>query len=116
MNDREVAFLRLSSDIMIQVQNTDSFSSSMREHLYAGNVVITGDWLPYETLDKKGCFMLKVSDVDLVGEKLVYAINNLDSLKKRCQGNPEIIWELSSWENNIDSWCNLYDEVLFGSR
>ena len=39
--------------------------------------------------------MLKVSSVDEVGEKLVYAINNLDSLKDKCKNNPEIIWGLS---------------------
>ncbi len=49
---------------MIQLQATDSFSSSMRETLYAGNIVITGDWLPYGTLDEKGVFMLKVSSVE----------------------------------------------------
>lgn len=112
MSDEEVAMLRKASDIMIQAQTTDQFSGSMQEHLYAENVVITGDWLPYGTLYEKGVFMLKVSSVDGVGEKLVYAVNNLDSLKEKCKKNPEIIWELSSWEKNIQSWIDMYEELL----
>ena len=75
----------------------------MQEHLYAENIVITGDWLPYNTLDERGVFMLKVSSVDEVGEKLVYALNNLEQLKKKCERNSQIIWKLSSWEKNIQS-------------
>ena len=116
MQDEEVAMLRVASEIMIQVQTTDSLSSSMRESLYAGNVVITGDWLPYGILDEKGVFMLKVSSVEEVGEKLVYAVNNLDSLKEKCKKNPEIIWELSSWEKNIQSWIDIYEELLQKER
>lgn len=112
MPDEEMAMLRRASDIMIQVQITDQFSGSMQEHLYSENVVITGDWLPYGTLDEKGIFMLKVSSVEEVGEKLVYALNNLDSLKEKCKKNPEIIWELSSWEKNIQSWIDVYEELL----
>ncbi len=116
MPDEEMAMLRRASDIMIQVQITDQFSGSMQEHLYSENVVITGDWLPYGTLDEKGIFMLKVSSVEEVGEKLVYALNNLDSLKEKCKKNPEIIWELSSWEKNIQSWIDMYEELLHRGR
>jgi len=112
ISDEEMAMLRKASDLMIQVQTTDQFSGSMQEHLYTENVVITGDWLPYGTLDEKGVFMLKVSSVEEVGEKLVYAVNNLDSLKEKCKKNPEIIWELSSWEKNIQSWIDMYEELL----
>jgi len=110
--DEEVAILRKASDIMIQTRITDQFSGSMMEHLYTENLVITGDWLPYRTLDEKGIFMLKVSSVEEVGEKLVYALNNLDSLKEKCKKNPEIIWELSNWEKNIQSWIDMYEELL----
>ncbi|MDK2801675.1 MAG: hypothetical protein PWQ70_3294 [Clostridiales bacterium] len=116
MIDKEIATIRKISNIMIHVQTTDSFSSSMREHLYAANIVITGDWLPYDTLDERGVFMLKVSSVDEVGDKLLYAINNFDELKNKCRNNPRIIWELSSWEKNIHKWLEIYNEVLRGKN
>jgi len=116
LSDEEVAMVRKASDIMIQVQKTDQFSGSMQEHLYAKNIVITGDWLPYDILDERGVFMLKVSSVDEVGNKLLYAINNMDKLKNKCLNNPKIIWELSSWENNIQSWVDMYEELLRRER
>lgn len=116
LQDREVAFIRKASDIMIQLQTTDQFSGSMQEHLYAENIVITGDWLPYDILDERGVFMLKVSSVDEVGNKLLYAINNMNELKNKCRNNPKIIWELSSWERNINKWLEIYEEVLRGKN
>ncbi len=115
MPDREIALIRKASDVFINVQVSDQFSGSMQEHLFAENVVITGDWLPCKTLDERGVFMRKVSSVDDVGRELVHVANNLDSLRKDCLKNPDIIWELSSWEKNIQSWVGLY-EGFFDNR
>ncbi|WP_181419062.1 glycosyltransferase [Mesotoga sp. TolDC] len=115
MPDREIALIRKASDVFINVQVTDQFSGSMKEHLFAENVVITGDWLPYKTLDERGVFMRKVSSVDDVGRELLHVAHNLDSLRKNCLINPDIIWELSSWEKNIQSWVGLY-EGFFDNR
>jgi len=112
MQDREIAMIRKASDVFINVQVSDQFSGSMQEHLFAENVVITGDWLPYKTLDERGVFMHKISSVDDIGEALVHVANNLDSLRKRCLENPSIIWELSSWEKNIQPWVDLYEKFL----
>jgi len=46
----------------------DRIIVTVQEYLYAENIVITGDWLPYDTLDERGVFMLKVSSVEEVGE------------------------------------------------
>jgi len=108
MNPTEAAIFRKASDIMIQVQTTDVLSGSMLEHLYADNIVITGDWLPYKVLDDNGIFMLKVSYVSQVGEMLTFAINNYEELCKENKDSKEFIWGLASWEANLKSWINLY--------
>lgn len=112
LSDYEVAQLRKASDITINLPISDQLSGSLQESLYAGNVVITGDWLPYKILEEKGIFMLKVSSMDEVGEKLVYSLNNLRDLKESCKGNSQIIWNMSSWDKNIDSWIQMYQELL----
>jgi len=112
LQDSEIALIRKASDVFINVQITDQFSGSMQEHLFAENVVITGDWLPYRTLDERGVFMLKVSSVDDVGRELVFVANNIDSLRTGSMKNPDIIWELSSWEKNINVWIDLYEKFL----
>ena len=112
LSDYEVAQLRKSSDIMINLQISDQLSGSMQESLYTGNIVIAGDWLPYKILEEKGIFMLKVSSVGEVGEKLLYSVNNLRKLKESCKGSSQIIWNISSWDKNIDNWIQMYLELL----
>jgi glycosyltransferase involved in cell wall biosynthesis len=70
----ENAYIKLASDIMINVLETDSFSGSMQEFLYAGNIVITGNWLPYDVLDGEGIVYFKIDAVDDLREKLEYII------------------------------------------
>ena len=112
LSDYKVAQLRKASDIMINLPISDQLSGSMQESLYTGNIIITGDWLPYKILEEKGIFMLKVSSVGEVGEKLLYSVNNLRNLKESCKGNSQIIWNISSWDKNINDWIQMYKELL----
>jgi len=56
--------------------------------------------------------MLKVSSVGEVGEKLLCSVNNLRNLKESCKGNSQIIWNISSWDKNINDWIHMYSEML----
>ncbi|MDD7795331.1 glycosyltransferase [Clostridium sp. 'White wine YQ'] len=110
LSDEDVAKLRVISDIMIHVQTTDQLSGSMQEYLYAGNVVITGSWLPYEIFKNKDVYLLEVNRVEDVGEKVIYAIENLEKLIVNCEENKEKIWNMTSWKKVIDTWRNVYKE------
>ena len=112
LSDYEVAQLRKASDIMINLPISDQLSASMQEYLYTENIVITGEWLPYRILEEKGIFMLKVSSVGEVGEKLLYSVNNLRNLKESCKGNSQIILDISRWDKNINDWIDMYLEIL----
>jgi hypothetical protein len=98
------AYIKLASDMMINILQTDSFSGSMQEFLYAGNVVITGGWLPYRTFEEAGVFWLKIPNADALGETLSMALIKLEVLKKQTEKNRKIIASLSGWENNIGNW------------
>ena len=108
MTNEEISCLRLATDIMIQVQKSDQLSGSMQEHLYAGNLIITGKWLPYDTFVNEGIYFRRVGNVDDLGNELLESLANLQAEKAKCKDNPDIIFRLSSWEKNIDSWLNLY--------
>lgn len=105
LDPKGVAHLRLGTDIMIQVQLTDQFSGSMQEHLFAGNMVITGDWLPYKTLEDQGIELVKVASVSEVGKTLLSCLNELDGWRAE---NLDSIWALSSWNSNIQKWIDIY--------
>lgn len=108
LDDIDNARLRLSSDIMIQLQANDQLSGAMQEHLFAGNVVITGAWLPYQVFRSKGIFFREILEVANIGDDLVYCLNNLAREKQKCIGNDELIYSMSGWENTITDWVNVY--------
>lgn len=103
------ATIKLSSDIMINMLTTDSFSGSMQEFLYASNVVITGSWLPYELFDKQGVVYKKINEPSELTAMLIKVLNDLPSFKKELGSNMNIIRNLSSWDNNIESWIKAYE-------
>ncbi len=103
------AAVKLASDIMINILETDSFSGSMQEFLYADNLVITGNWLPYELFDAEGISYLKIDHIEALSKTLTVALQQLDTERPKLQKNREIIYKLSSWKNNITSWINTYE-------
>lgn len=112
----DVAKLRLASDIMINVQISDQFSGSMQECLFAGSVVITGSWLPYDTFWENGIFALQIQKISELNGMLKYALNNLDNLKEKSKKNKDIIWELSSWKKNAPKWLDMYKDLMKKSK
>lgn len=110
--DPDIARLRKMTDIFINIQKTDHLSGSLLEHLYAGSIVISGRWLPYDILDEKGVFQLYVDSPVEVGEKLLEAVSNLESYKTKAMDNSSIVGDISRWSVNIVKWAQAY-KTLF---
>jgi len=101
------ANIKLASDIMINMLETDSFSGSMQEFLYADNIIITGSWLPYEVFDEAGVQYIKIDNIDELPFKLAQLINS-DIKTYDISKNQNIISGLSLWDNTIQSWADIY--------
>jgi glycosyltransferase involved in cell wall biosynthesis len=101
--------LRLAADIFIHIQSRDQMASSMLEHIAAGSVVITGKWLPYESLEELGVYFIRINKVDDLKETLLEVIKHLDIHLELCKKNREIILKLMSWETNKRSWYEVYN-------
>ncbi len=108
----EIAVLRLVSDIFINVQNTDSFSASMQEYLFAGNVVINGSWLPYAEIRSIGMYDIQIGKIEDLSEMIPEIVDNLNSYKNLSRVNKDIIWNISSWNKNIERWKYFYSNVI----
>jgi hypothetical protein len=110
LSDKDIATLRKITDIFINLPTQDSFSATMMEHLYAGSVVITGSWLPYDELFNSGAKILKITDFNLKGlnEILLDVINNLSIYKKENIKNKEIIKKVVFSSN----WTDIFEEGL----
>lgn len=108
LSDIDVAHLRNATDIFIQLQKTDQFSGSMTEHLYAGNIVITGSWLPYEEMKQRGVFFYEVDRITQLSSILHNVVININPEKLKFTKNKEAISHFGFWENNIQNWIKLY--------
>jgi len=101
--------LRLAADIFIHIQSRDQMAASMLEHLAAGSVVITGKWLPYESLIEKGVFMIRIESPDELSNALADVLENLDDYKQKSKINRKIILNMMSWENIKQNWYKYYE-------
>jgi len=101
------ANIKLASDIMINILETDSFSGSMQEFLYANNIIITGSWLPYEVFDDAGIQYVKIDDINELYLELKKVIDS-DIQTFDTSKNKNIISKLSLWSNTIESWLDAY--------
>lgn len=104
----EIAMLRLATDVFINVQKTDAFSGTMQEHLFAGSVVINGNWLDYRDLDEAGVKYVKIKNFLGLTEKITDIVDNYNNYHKDIIVNRGIIWNLSSWEQVRHKWQSLY--------
>lgn len=109
------ASVKLASDIMINLLETDSFSGSMQEFLYANNIVITGRWLPYDVFDKAGIQYIKIESIEglssVLENTLISAVGKFDTSR-----NPAVIESLSAWPNTIGDWVRVYETTTVANR
>ncbi len=111
MSEEDVARLRLISDVMVHVQITDQLSGSMQEAMFAENLIITGDWLPYKIFESKGAVLFKVSSADGVGPKIADCLKNYDDYKETCKLNQPVVSDMASWGKNARKWKMLYEDL-----
>lgn len=109
LSDSQITELRRISNIVINIQVTDSFSASLQEHMMAGSVMVVGNWLPYQVFDNAGLFMLKTS-LNELEKNINDAITNYDYYKDKSTVNKQRAYNLSSWEGVSDKWINIYKE------
>ncbi len=100
--------LRVSSDIFLIMNISDALSQSLREALYAGNLMISAVWLPYSSLRSSNIFFIESDFVNLA-EKTSYAVTNFNELKLRLADNPAITKQLTSLSNVLPHWLNIFD-------
>lgn len=105
----EVASIRVLSDIAVNMQITDAFSGSLQGHLYAGGILIAGEWLRYPVLEDNGIFYLKVSFDSLTGT-VADVIARKEYYKSKCSGNHDAIGALTSWPAVIGAWIDSYND------
>lgn len=109
-SDTQVAQLRLATDFVFQLSDFDGLSSSIKECLCAGSIVITGNWLPYSPLQDIGFVYPEVRDVN---EGITVFYQLLESYPSSLQAytlNKEIGNRQYSWDKCIVDWIRAYNQ------
>lgn len=104
-----IAKYRLASDIMLHLRDTDQFSGSFQEYLYTSNVVITGNWLPYQFIIDKGVYLHSLSSFNELSNTLNYVLVNLNTESEKTIGNKRIIAEISHWNALVEKHSSIYN-------
>ncbi len=108
LSDINVSKLRLCTDIVINAQISDAASASIQEHLFSGNLVLVGDWLPYKYFEDNGIWFWKFNNSNF--QKIFCDILSDFSISKlSVSKNAEAIRRLSSWDNRILEWSQIYN-------
>lgn len=110
-SDKEIALLRLATDIFFQLSLFDGFSASVRENLCAGVVMISGKWLPYDELDKDGYDYIKVANVIEGVESFYEILEDAEHYQKKVQKNRFLCGTKYSWESCIKDFVNAYNQT-----
>lgn len=108
MDGETISRFRAATDIFIHGQKTDALSNTMLELLYAGTIVLNGEWLGYSTLDNNNVYYHKFAQFNQITGLIQQIISNIDDEKKHALCNREHIYKLCSWKYLQTSWLNLY--------
>lgn len=103
--------MRMMTDIVVNIQKTDGLAASLREHLYCGNILIAGDWLPYEIYTENDVFYIKTS-LDSLYDNIKDVIDNYSDYKQRTIRNRINLYNISSWKAVLPQWKEIYEELL----
>lgn len=107
LTDEELSELRVMSNITVNIQTTDALSSSIKEALLSGDVVITGDWLPYEIYQEIGAFIIR-SKNEHIFNVFKDVLNEYPDYKLKVTSNRDLMLNFASWDKLIQPFIDRY--------
>ncbi|MGE5431599.1 MAG: glycosyltransferase [Syntrophomonadaceae bacterium] len=113
LDDKELALLRMSVDLFVIVTLNDACCSTLLEHIYLGNRIIAGNWLPYKFIESKwGGKLCWVNDLDDLLAKIIIFTSDPDSVPCCSAELEEHVKNKVHWPNVITKWADLYESLL----
>ncbi len=111
MTEEELARFTFSSDITLNLRDTDALNASMLESLYAGNILVNGAWLPYGKLRRLGVYFREIDRISELKELIPFLFDNFEKEKSNTSVNAEIIRKNFLYDNFIKDWEAVYLNV-----
>ncbi len=111
MDDGELARFRLATQLMVQVTDTDAFSSSMLETIYGGGIVVAGSWLPYGRIVRDGFNLHAIDDLGQLSSRVQEIIDNWPAEQAQAAASASRVNELYRQDVTIRAWQDVYEEA-----
>lgn len=108
MDFRSIAALRLLTDIFINMQPTDAYSSTMVEYCYCKKAIFCNSSIDYSGLEQQGAYYEKISDFDKLEELLVEYVENYNEHIGKYDNNRLAVEKFQGDDANNESWNELY--------
>lgn len=105
----ELATLRKTANIVVNIQTTDALAISLQDHLYCGNICIIGEWLKYYIYDHNKITYIKIAKETLT-ENIKYYVLNYNKESVKFKNNYHIMRNILSWDSVIKDWIKTYGE------
>lgn len=111
LEDKDIATLRLATDVTLQLSDSDGFSRSIIECLCAGSLVIYGRWLRlYEsTLNNYGFYAQSADSIEEGVKMVCDFINDRETIKGHLDHNRKKA-EQFGWDVTINDWVSIYQK------
>lgn len=109
LDNKEVAKIRIATDIFIHGQTTDALSGSIRENLYCGNIVVNAKWLHYLELDKFEIDYIEYDNFDDLQKVICDILEG--KMKIETSGNKDKVKQFCSWEAAGKEWGKILGEM-----
>lgn len=109
LNDREVAIIRLATDIVFQFSTFDGFSRSILECIGAKAWLIYARWLDYDNSLKSWKIQALPAESIVDGvRQLSYFLDHVAEFSSSLRKNSEVVLRKLAWSECIKDWINLY--------
>ncbi|HAR94384.1 MAG TPA: hypothetical protein DCR97_00225 [Deltaproteobacteria bacterium] len=112
MDSEAVLQLRAATDIMLHFPVSDALSAAMCETIYAGNLVVTGAWLPYGELRRRKVHFLEITRFPDLCATLAASIGDLTRHRAMVNSTKEKLREVLDWEELSEGWEKVYASAL----
>lgn len=109
---KEYLSLLKRSDFFINMRLTDQLAASVYEAFYSGNIIISGNWLPYSIFIKKNeLFAVEINHVNELGDTIKTILGSLEEYKIKARRNTPKVSASYNSSVLIKEWGKLFQSV-----
>lgn len=98
----EIGVLRMATDVFVHAQVSDALSSTVRECIYAGAILVNPKWINYREYDELGVRYLRYSDFSEIKNIITRIVQGEYNIN--LESNSKIVYDKYSWNAVKEDW------------